>query len=314
MAKIVISEFMDEAAVLELRSSHDVHLDETLCERPGDLAAALNDAAALIVRNRTQVTAEIIANAPALKAVGRLGVGLDNIDVDACKAREIAVLPAVGANAASVAEYVLCTAMMLLRQPALSGTAQLQAGAWPRAALSQGREIAGKTMGLIGFGSIGRTTGDLARAAGFKTIGHDDFLPADHPAWKTTTRCDTLNDLLASADIISLHCPLTAETRNLIGSKELAVLKPGAILINTARGGIVEEAALADSLRSGHLGGAAIDVFASEPIDAATGQLFAGLDNVILTPHVAGVTIESNERISAITAENVMRVLKETSA
>ncbi|MBU1212744.1 MAG: hydroxyacid dehydrogenase [Alphaproteobacteria bacterium] len=311
MPKIVISEFMDEAAVETLRAGNDVHLDETLCERPDDLAAAIAQAAALIVRNRTQVTAELIANAPNLKAVGRLGVGLDNIDLVACKARGIAVLPAIGANAASVAEYVLCTAMLLLRAPAFSGTAQLQAGKWPRAALSQGRELAGKTMGLIGFGSIGQATADLARAAGFATLAHDDFLPADHAAWKTTSRAATLNELLSRSDVISLHCPLTDATRGLIGKNELAAMKPGAILINTARGGILDEAALAAALRSGHLGGAAVDVFSTEPIDAATGKVFAGLENILLTPHVAGVTIESNERISSMTAENVLRVLNE---
>ncbi|MBU2582658.1 MAG: hydroxyacid dehydrogenase [Alphaproteobacteria bacterium] len=314
MPKIVISEFMDDAAIATLRAHHDVHLDESLCERPGELAAALTDAAAIIVRNRTQVTADLIAGAANLKAVGRLGVGLDNIDLAACKAGGIAVLPAVGANAASVAEYVLCTAMLLLRTPALFGTADLVAGKWPRAALSRGREIAGKTVALIGFGSIGQTTGDLARAAGFATIAHDDYLDADHPAWKTTARANSLDEMLSTADVVSLHCPLTEATRGLIGAQQLAVMKSGAILINTARGGIVDEAALADALRSGHLGGAAIDVFANEPVDKATGELFAGLDNIILTPHVAGVTIESNERISSMTAENVLRVLKEANS
>lgn len=311
MSKIVISEFMDEAAIESLRAHHDVHLDEALCEKPDELAAAIADAEAIIVRNRTQVTAGLIASAPHLKAVGRLGVGLDNIDLAACKERGIAVLPAIGANAASVAEYVLCTAMMLLRAPAFSGTADLQAGKWPRAALSKGREIAGKSMGLIGFGSIGQTTRDLARAAGFRTIAHDDFLAPDHPAWKTTGRAETLDELLGIADVVSLHCPLTKETRGLIGADQFAAMKPGAILVNTARGGIVDEKALADALRSGHLRGAAIDVFASEPIDKATGELFAGLNNLILTPHVAGVTVESNERISSITAENMLRILKE---
>ncbi len=314
MSKIVISEFMDEAAVQSLRAHHTVELDETFCERPGDLAIAVADADALIVRNRTQVTAELVAKAPNLKAVGRLGVGLDNIDLKACKQRDIAVLPAIGANAASVAEYVLCTAMMLLRAPAFSGTTDLQDGKWPRTALSQGREIANKSMGIIGFGSIGQTTADVARAAGFAIRAHDDFLPADHDAWRTTKRAATLKELLIGSDVVSLHCPLTKDTHNLIGANELAAMKPGAILINTARGGIVDEKSLAQTLRSGHLGGAAIDVFTSEPIDQATAEIFAGLTNVILTPHVAGVTIESNERISSITAENVLRVLKETTS
>lgn len=310
MSKVVISEFMDAAAVDTLRQHCDVLLDETLCERPGDLATAVANADALIVRNRTQVTADVIAAGPALKAVGRLGVGLDNIDLEACKARNVAVLPAIGANAVSVAEYVLTTAMVLLRGPVYFRTVELQDGKWPRAELSKGREIEGKTMGLVGFGSIGQTTAKLAQAAGFKTIAHDEFLPTDHAAWKTTAS-KTLAQLLAEADVISLHCPLTDETRNLIGKDELAQTKPGAILVNTARGGIVDEATLAEALRSGHLGGAAVDVFSAEPISEDTAAIFSGVPNLILTPHVAGVTHESNERISAITAENVLRTLQE---
>lgn len=312
MPTIIISEFMEAAAIETLRAHHDVHFDETLCERTADLTSAVADATALIVRNRTQVTASIIAAAPRLKAVGRLGVGLDNIDIEACKSRGVAVLPAIGANAATVAEYVLCTAMMLLRSPAYFGTGRLQTGEWPRAELSRGREIAGKTLGLVGYGSIGRTTADLARAAGFSTLAYDEFLAADHAAWSRTERAASIEELLETSDVVSLHCPLTPDTENLLGAPRLAAMKPGAILINTARGGIVDEAALADTLRSGHLGGAAIDVFAAEPIDQESAARFAGLPNVILTPHVAGVTLESNERISAITAENVLRVLGET--
>lgn len=313
MARIVISEFMDAPAVETLRTGNDVVLDETLCDRPGDLASLVAEADALIVRNRTMVTSAIVNAAPKLKAVGRLGVGLDNIDLEACKTNGVAVLPAVGANAASVAEYVLTSAMLLLRGPVFFSTHRLQEGTWPRGELSNGREIAGKTLGLIGFGSIGQVTANLARAAGFKTAAFDEFLPADHHGWKTTRRCASIADLLQQSDVVSLHCPLTPETQGLIAAPEIAAMKKHAILINTARGGIVDEQALAGALRSGHLGGAAIDVFAAEPIDAAASSLFAGLSNVILTPHVAGVTHESNERISAITAQNVLRVLKERS-
>lgn len=313
MQKIVVSEFMDQPAVESLRARHEVHLDETLFERTEELKKASSDAAALIVRNRTQVTAELIDAAPKLRAVGRLGVGLDNIDLEACKSRGIAVLPAVGANAASVAEYVLCTSMMLLRSPAFFSSRRLQRGEWPRAEVSRGREISGKTLGIVGFGSIGQTVAQLARAAGFHTLAYDELIPADHSAWSTTEQASTLDFLLASADVVSLHCPLTPDTRNLLSAPQLAAMKPGAILINTARGGIVDESALAEALGSGHLGGAAIDVFTSEPIDNATAVLFAGLPNIILTPHVAGVTVESNKRISALTAENVMRALEATS-
>ena len=313
MAKIVISEFMDISAVQSLREHHDVLYNENLVDQPDALADAVTDATALIVRNRTQVTAGLIRQAAGLRAVGRLGVGLDNIDLQACQAGGIAVLPAIGANAVSVAEYVLCTAMILLRGPVYFGTDQLQAARWRRTQLSKGQELSGKTLGLIGFGSIGRTTAKLGRAAGFKTIAHDAFVPADHDAWTTSEPCQSLDELFKHADVISLHCPLTAQTEGLISDPQFAAMKPGAILINTARGGIVDESALAKALRNGHLGGAAIDVFASEPIDDATAALFSGVPNLILTPHVAGVTKQSNERISAVTAENVLRALLESS-
>jgi (S)-sulfolactate dehydrogenase len=141
-----------------------------------------------------------------------------------------------------------------------------------------------------------------------QVLAFDNMLPADNPAWREVERAD-LDAVLTTTDVVTLHCPLTRETRGLIDAAALARMKPGAILINTARGGIVDEAALAAALRSGHLGGAAIDVFDHEPINKDTGQLFAGLANVILTPHVAGVTRESNARISSVTIDNVLRVL-----
>ena len=152
--RVVISEFMDEAAVAALAARFDVRYDESLVDRPAELAAALADADALIVRNRTKVDAALLAAAPGLRVVGRLGVGLDNIDLTTCKARGITVLPAIGANARAVAEYVIATAMLLLRG-AYGATANVAAGRWPRAALSNGRELAGATLGLIGFGGIG---------------------------------------------------------------------------------------------------------------------------------------------------------------
>lgn len=308
MPDIIISEFIDPEPVGNLRAAYQVHQDDDLWSKRAELEALMADAVAIIVRNRTQVDAGLIAKAPRLRAIGRLGVGLDNINLEACKARGIAVCPAIGANAEAVAEYVVTAALMLLRRAAFSGTARLMKGEWPRLEMGEGHEASGKTLGLIGFGSIGQVTAAKARALGFRTIASDAFMPEDHPAWRETARVD-LAALLATADIVSLHCPLTPETRGLIGAKEIAAMKPGAILINTARGGIVDEPALASALRDGHLGAAAVDVFDAEPITPATAALFAGLPNVILTPHIAGITVESNARISAITVDNVMRAL-----
>ena len=305
--RIVISEFMDAPAVAGLRARFDVRYDKDLVDRPRELARELVAADALIVRNRTQVDAALLSSAPKLRVVGRLGVGLDNIDVAACKARGIEVIPATGANAQAVAEYVIATAMTLLRLIP-GATRQVAAGEWPRPALSNGREIAGKTLGLVGVGSIGRLTAKLGRAVGMDVVGHDPQLAADDPAWADSGVAPRpLADVLAVADVVSLHVPLTVATRHLVDAARLAAMKPDAILVNTARGGVVDEGALAAALRSGRLGGAALDVFADEPLRG--GSPLAGCPNLILTPHVAGVTRESNERVSALIAAKVAAAL-----
>jgi (S)-sulfolactate dehydrogenase len=305
--RIVISEFMDRPAVDELTSRFDVHYDKDLVDRPAELAAQLRDADALIVRNRTQVDAALLSAAPKLRVVGRLGVGLDNLDVDACATRGIAVIPATGANAQAVAEYVIAAAMLLLRG-AYFATADVAAGRWPRAALSGGRELAGRTLGLIGFGGIGRLTGRLARVLGMQTIACDPQLPASSPAWtEDATRARTLDELLREADVVSLHVPLAAATRNLMNAQRLATMKPDALLINTSRGGVVDEAALAHALREGRLGGAALDVFEREPLPAASP--LTGCPRLLLTPHIAGVTRDSNERVSSLIASKVAAAL-----
>ena len=312
MPKVIISEFMDEAAIAAELAGLDVQYDPGLVDRPGDLAAAVARADALIVRNRTQVRGPLLDAARDLKVVGRLGVGLDNIDVPACRARGIAVYPATGANDGAVAEYVVATAMLLLRG-AYGATARVAAGTWPRNAL-MGREIAGKRLGLVGFGSIARETARRAAALGMTVAAHDPFVAAGDPAWNPATgpvQSQALDALIAQSDVLSLHVPLTDQTRGLIDAAALARMPKGAILINAARGGVVDEAAVAQALRSGHLGGAALDVFDREPLDAAAGAVFADVPNLILTPHIAGVTQESNVRVSAVTAQAVRRHLTE---
>jgi (S)-sulfolactate dehydrogenase len=305
--RIVISEFMDEAAVAALASRHATVYDASLVDSRDELAARLADADALIVRNRTQVDAGLLAAAPRLRVVGRLGVGLDNIDVSACKARGIAVIPATGANALAVAEYVIGVAMVLLRG-AYFATTEVAAGKWPRAALSSGREIAGKTLGIVGFGGIGRLTARLGRALGMRVIGFDAQVGPGHAAWgEEGVEPHAFDALLAQSDVVTLHVPLVPATRNLIDAKRIAAMKPGAILVNTARGGVVDESAVAAALVAGRLGGAALDVFEKEPLPA--GSPLAGCPNLILTPHIAGVTTESNERVSSMIAEKVIEAL-----
>jgi (S)-sulfolactate dehydrogenase len=307
MADIVISEFMDEQVVREAFTGRDVLYDPKLVDRPEALLAALADARALLVRNRTQVRPALLAAAPRLRVVGRLGVGLDNIDLDACQARGIAVFPATGANDLSVAEYTITAVLLLLRRAWFASDAVI-AGQWPRMS-SIGREAAGKTLGLIGLGAIARETAQRAIALGMQVCAFDPHLPADSPAWKLA-RCVSLDQLLATADAVSLHVPLTAETRRLLDAVRIAAMKRGAILVNAARGGLVDEAALVAALRSGQLGGAALDVFETEPLDTAAGRLFEGVPNLVLTPHIAGVTEESNVRVSSVTAATVLRALE----
>jgi (S)-sulfolactate dehydrogenase len=296
--RIVISEFMDDDAVAWLAQRHETLFDATLVDDPGRLRDALATADALLIRNRTQVTAELLRQAPALRVVGRLGVGLDNVDVAACRARDVRVIPAVGANAQAVAEYVICTAMLLLRR-AYQHSAAVGQGDWPRSALSQGRELAGKRLGIVGFGSIGRRVAELAVALGMEVCASARNGAA---LMDGVAQC-SLEELVATSAVITLHVPRTAATRGLFDRSRLLEMQRGAVLINTARGGIVDEAALAELLHLGHLGGAAVDVFEDEPL--RPGSPLANAPNVILTPHIAGLTVESNQRVSRFVASAV---------
>ena len=307
MSRVVIAEFMDERAVAQLRARHDVLYDPALVDDAPRLQAEAALANALIVRNRTQVRGELLATMTRCTVVGRLGVGLDNIDVPACTARGMLVVPATGANALSVAEYVITSSMLLLRG-AFASSAAVAAGQWPRNALGNGRETAGKTLGIIGFGSIGQTTARLAQGLGMQVIAFDAMLDDDADVFQSSgVKCTGLQELVMQSDVITLHVPLVDATRGLFDAGRLAAMKQGAILINTSRGHIVDLGALANALRLGHLGGAAIDVFDSEPLPASP-QL-VGCPNLLLTPHISGVSAESNERVSFLIAEKVLEAL-----
>ena len=307
MAQIVITEFMDDEAVRALAARAQVLYRPELVDQPEALQAALVDCQALIVRNRTQVRGALLEEAPKLELVGRLGVGLDNIDLGACKARNIAVYPATGANDDAVAEYVACATLSLLRRGFLR-SAEVAAGLWPREAMI-GREIAGRLAGMVGFGGTARQAAARLAALGMRIAAYDPLLPEGHAAWGTAQRM-SLEALLANADVVSLHVPLTPQTRHMIDAGKLSLMQRHAVLINAARGGVVDEAALVAALKAGALGGAALDVFAHEPLDGAHGALFADVPNLILTPHIAGVTMESNVRVSGKIAEIVLNALK----
>ena len=299
---ILVTEFMDEYAVNLLREKYEVYYDISLAEDSNSLVNLINKMKALIVRNKTLVTRELIENAPNLTCVGRLGVGLDNIDLNACEEQNITVYPALGANSHSVAEYVICASMLLLRKAYFKKN-EMISGCWPRQQ-SSGSEVYGKTLGLIGFGDIAQKTRDLALGLGIKTVAYDPYLDKDSNVWKETKNLD-LDNLLSISDIISLHIPLSKETKNLIDEKKLRLIKNSSVIINTSRGGIIHENSLAKLLKENKIGGAALDVFNEEPINKENAKKFEGLDNLILTPHIGGVTKESNERVSKMIAKKI---------
>jgi (S)-sulfolactate dehydrogenase len=306
---IVITEFLEPGAVDVLKKDFTVHWDRELWNKRAELEKLVRDLPGLIVRNRTPVDKALLKMAPKLKVVGRLGVGLDNIDVAECEKRGIEVCSARGANATSVSEYAIAMAMLLLRGRAYLDTHRLVAGEWPREELGRGVDLAGKTLGIIGLGSIGSTSARKARALEMRVIASDPYLPDGNENWNVARKV-SLDELLATSDVVTIHCPLGPETRGLIGAVQMQRMKKGAILINSARGGIVDEQACAAALKSGHLGGAALDVFDYEPIKAEAGKVFAGIPNVILTPHISGVTLEATHRVSFMTVDSVDRVLK----
>ena len=306
MADIIITEFMDDDAIASLKSKWVVFYDPLLHKTPDTLQRELVSARALIIRNQTQITTDMLKMAPRLTTIGRLGVGLDNIDLNACEERGISVIPAIGANSKAVSEYVITSALMLLRGAFLS-TGDVLSGLWPRTQLI-GAELCGKTMGLIGLGSVARQVAHDAMSLGMKTIAFDPFIGDSDAAWKVTEKA-SFNDILRHADVLSCHVPLTEGTRHLIGEEALAIMKPSAIVINTARGGIVDETALVAALKSGRLSGAALDVFETEPLSAQSGEKFKDIKNLILTPHIAGVTKEANVRVSNLIADKVAQAL-----
>ena len=307
MSKVIISEFMDENAVNKLREDFDVLYDQTLFEYPDKLIKLTHDADALVVRNQTRVTQALVDGAAKLRVLGRIGVGLDNIDLDACAANNIKVCPAFGANEISVAEYVITNALMLLRTSYFSYDKML-AGDWPRWDL-MGNEVYGKTMGLIGLGSIARQVAKRAMALNMKVAAFDPYVGREDDIWNQVEHCQTIDELLSFADIVSLHIPLNDSTRHLIDKTAINKMQSHAIIINTARGGVIDEDALAEALRNETIAGAALDVFESEPLSKEAAEKYRGLRNLILTPHIAGVTKEANIRASAITARNVRNEL-----
>lgn len=298
--KILVTDGLDPGALALLRKVHEVDVRELGAK---GLLAAIPSYHALIVRSRTKVTKEVLSQGTQLKVVGRAGVGVDNIDVQEATARKIVVVNAPTASTVSVAELTIGHMVSLLRHLP-EADLSVRAGKWERARFV-GRELFGKTLGLLGSGRIGVEVAKRAQAFGMDVIAYDPYLvPAT--AKGLGIRLVDQDRLLRDADVLSVHAALTPETRGLIGAAQLAKMKREAILVNCARGEIVDHAALAEALRSGRIAGAATDVFAKEP---PAGSPLLSAPNTAFTPHLGASTVEGQARAGNIVAEQVMKVL-----
>jgi D-3-phosphoglycerate dehydrogenase len=304
---ILISEEVDAPAVQALASRFAVLKEPTLWTNASLLKERVREARAIMVRNQTRVDAELLANAPDLVAVGRVGVGLDNIDLQTATEMGVVVIAPLNANATSVAELTVGLILSLARKIPF-GDRSTRSGSWDRKGCT-GIELDGKTLVICGFGRIGRLVAARARSFGLKLAVFDPFVRSDSDALREVgaRHFTNLNDALASADFVTVHSPLTAETRHMFNQRSFSAMKPGAFFINTSRGGVVDERALLAALESGKLGGAALDVRESEPPGRSA---FETMDNVVLTPHIAAFTREAQTRTIEAVCEDLDRVLR----
>lgn len=268
-----------------------------------DFAAGAQPVGVLVRMGR--LDAAFLDAAPDVRVLSKHGAGVDNIDIEAASARNIPVLVAAGANAVSVAEHAMALLFAVAKKivPLDRG---LRAGRWEKPGF-QGRELAGSTMGLVAFGAIARQTARYARAFGLNVVAYDPFCPAEIFAAEGVTRIDDLEALLAQSDIISLHSPLTPDTRQLINADRLARMRPEAIIINTARGGLIDEDALLAALTEGRIAGAGLDTFAKEP--PAADHPFWAEPRLVVTPHIGGVTTAANARVGIEAAQGIVDFL-----
>jgi D-3-phosphoglycerate dehydrogenase len=258
-----------------------------------------------IISRMGRIDAPVLDAAPGLRVISKHGVGVDNIDVDQATARGVPVIVAAGANAVSVAEHAMALLFAVAKRivPLDSG---LRAGRWEKPGF-KGRELSGSSIGLVAFGAIAQQTAVYAKAFGMEVFAFDPFCPAEVFAAAGVTRIESLDELLSRCDVVSLHSPLTPETRNLIDAERLALMKPNAIIVNTARGGLIDEPALSAALAEGRIAGAGLDTFATEP--PAADHPFWAETRLVVTPHIGGVTEAANARVGVEAAQGIVDVL-----
>ncbi|MFT3974473.1 MAG: phosphoglycerate dehydrogenase [Amaricoccus sp.] len=301
MPKVLISDELSDAAVQIFRDRGvEVDFQPKLGKDPAKLAEIIGNYDGLAIRSATKATAELLAKADNLRVIGRAGIGVDNVDIPAASAKGIVVMNTPFGNSITTAEHAIAMMFACARQiPAAD--ASTQAGKWEKSRF-MGTEITGKTLGLIGAGNIGSVVAARAIGLKMKVIAYDPFLSAERAQALGIERIEEVEDLLARADFVTLHVPKTEKTANILSAERIAKMKPGARLINCARGGLVDEAAVAEALKSGHLAGAAFDVFSEEP--AKTNPLF-GAPNVVCTPHLGAATTEAQENVALQVAEQM---------
>jgi len=300
--KIVIAEKISASAVEQLKEPEWIVL--TADQLAGKLEAELESADALIVRSAVQADAALLAHAKKLRVIGRAGVGVDNIDLDAATRQGIAVMNTPGANAVAVAEQTLGM-MLAMARHLCRADALMHAGTWEKKSL-QGTELRGKTLGIVGLGRVGMEVARRARVFAMEIVGHDPFVSVG-VAKEQGIRLGSLDDLLAAADYITLHVGLTPQTAGMINQGSIKKMKKGVRLVNCARGELVNEADLAKALKLGHVAAAALDVFNEEPLKNSPLQ---SVENVILTPHIGGSTYEAQEAVGVQIAQQVREYLK----
>ncbi len=302
---IVIADQLPSTAIELLRGVPGWTVDARTQRPAAELARDLANADALIVRSATTVDAVVISAAPKLRVIARAGTGVDNVDVPAATERGIVVMNSPGANSVSVAEHALAL-MLALARAVPAADAAMKRGVWDKKRLT-GAELRGKTLGVIGLGRVGQEVAARARAFGMEIIAHDPFI-SEQIAASLAIELMSIDDVCARADYLTLHAPATSDTRHLLDARRLALCKPGIKIINTARGELIDEAALAAAIERGHVAGAGLDVFEQEP--PPDGRLTT-LPQVVATPHIAASTVEAQELVGTETAMNVRDFLRD---
>ena len=303
--RVLIADDLSPEAKIILERIPDAQVDVRVGLKPAELREIAGAYDALAVRSATKVTAEFLAAATRLRVIGRAGTGVDNIDLDAATRRGVVVMNAPGGNSVSVAEHTVALLLALARRVA-DASQSTCAGKWEKKKFSAGREVLGKTLGVVGTGSIGALVVQRAKAFGMKVIAYDPFL-SEEAAAKLGVELVPLPEIFRRSDAVTLHVPLNEQTKNMVAAPQLAQMKPGALLINCARGGLVDEMAVAEALESKRLGGAALDVFETEPPPA--GHPLFSCENFIATPHLGGSTEDAQQNVALIVCEAMVEYL-----